>query len=49
MVGIVRRFLFNIRYVFYGHNVDIGGDEKGTRAWRYNWATLFLGDINTGT
>jgi hypothetical protein len=25
-----------------------GGDEKGS-AWRYNRATLFLGDINTGT
>jgi hypothetical protein len=31
----------------------VGGDEKGTQwkpsAWGYNWVTLFLGDINTGT
>jgi hypothetical protein len=23
----------------------VGGDEKETNAWGYNWATLFLGDI----
>jgi hypothetical protein len=28
---------------------DIGGDEKGTQCLGYNWATLFLGYINTGT
>jgi hypothetical protein len=27
----------------------VGGDEKEPSAWRYNRATLFLGDINTGT
>jgi hypothetical protein len=27
----------------------VGGDEKGLSAWRYKRATLFLGDINTGT
>jgi hypothetical protein len=27
----------------------VGGDEKGTQCLGYNWATLFLGDINTGT
>jgi hypothetical protein len=27
----------------------VGGDEKDPSAWGYNWATLFLGDINTGT
>jgi hypothetical protein len=27
----------------------VGGDEKGTSAWGYNWATLFLVDINRGT
>jgi hypothetical protein len=26
-----------------------GGDEKGTQYLGYNWATLFLGDINTRT
>jgi hypothetical protein len=25
------------------------GDEKGTQCLGYNWATLFPGDINTGT
>jgi hypothetical protein len=25
------------------------GDKKGTSAWGYNWVTLFLGDIYTGT
>jgi hypothetical protein len=25
------------------------GDKKGNSARGYNWATLFLGDINTGT
>jgi hypothetical protein len=25
------------------------GDGKGTQCREYNWATLFLGDINTGT
>jgi hypothetical protein len=27
----------------------VGGDEKEPSAWWYNWATLFLGVINTGT
>jgi hypothetical protein len=27
----------------------IGGDEKGNKCLGYNWAILFLGDINTGT
>jgi hypothetical protein len=27
----------------------VGGDEKERSAWRYNWATLLLGNINTGT
>jgi hypothetical protein len=27
----------------------VGGDEKEPSAWRYNRATLSLGDINTGT
>jgi hypothetical protein len=27
----------------------VGGDEKGTQCLGYNWATLFLGDINRGT
>jgi hypothetical protein len=27
----------------------VGGDEKGNQCLRYNWATLFVGDINTGT
>jgi hypothetical protein len=27
----------------------VGGNEKGTLTWWYNWATLFLGDINMGT
>jgi hypothetical protein len=27
----------------------VGGDEKGTQCLEYNRATLFLGDINTGT
>jgi hypothetical protein len=27
----------------------VGGDEKEPSAWGYNWATLFLRDINTGT
>jgi hypothetical protein len=27
----------------------VGGDEKEPNAWGYNWATLFLGDLNTGT
>jgi hypothetical protein len=27
----------------------IEGDEKGTRCLGVNWATLSLGDINTGT
>jgi hypothetical protein len=27
----------------------VGGDEKGTQCLGYNWATLFLGDINTGS
>jgi hypothetical protein len=26
----------------------VGGNEKGPSAWGYDWATLFLGDINTG-
>jgi hypothetical protein len=26
----------------------VGGDEKGTRAWGYNWATMFLGDFIRG-
>jgi hypothetical protein len=25
------------------------GDKKGTQCPGYNWASLFLGDINTGT
>jgi hypothetical protein len=28
---------------------DVGGDEMGTQCLEYNWATLFLEDINTGT
>jgi hypothetical protein len=27
----------------------LGGDEKEPSAWGYNWANLFLGDINTRT
>jgi hypothetical protein len=27
----------------------VGGYEKGTQCLGYNWATLFLWDINTGT
>jgi hypothetical protein len=27
----------------------VGGDEKGTQCLGYNWAALFLGDINKGT
>jgi hypothetical protein len=27
----------------------VEGDEKVTRRWEYNWATLSLGDITTGT
>jgi hypothetical protein len=27
----------------------VGGDEKGTQCMGCNWATLFLGDINTRT
>jgi hypothetical protein len=27
----------------------VGHDEKEPSAWGYNWATLFLRDINTGT
>jgi hypothetical protein len=27
----------------------VRGNEKGTQCWGYNWATVFLGDINTGT
>jgi hypothetical protein len=27
----------------------VGDDEKDPSAWGYNWATLFLGHINTGT
>jgi hypothetical protein len=27
----------------------VGGDEKGIQCLGYNLATLFLGDINTGT
>jgi hypothetical protein len=27
----------------------VGGDEREASAWGYNWANLFLGDINTGT
>jgi hypothetical protein len=25
----------------------VGGDERESNAWGYNWATQFLGDINT--
>jgi hypothetical protein len=38
-----------------GSNIDtitlrvVGGDEKELSAWGYNRATIFLGDINTGT
>jgi hypothetical protein len=28
---------------------EVEGDEKGTGAWGYNWGTLSLGHINTGT
>jgi hypothetical protein len=28
---------------------DVGGDEKESSASEYNWITMFLGDINTGT
>jgi hypothetical protein len=27
----------------------VGGEEREPSVWGYNWATLFLGDINTGT
>jgi hypothetical protein len=27
----------------------VGGDEKGTHCVGYNWATLFLGNVNKGT
>jgi hypothetical protein len=27
----------------------VEGDEKGNQCLGYNWATLFLGDINKGT
>jgi hypothetical protein len=27
----------------------VGGNEFERSAWEYNWAILFLGDINTGT
>jgi hypothetical protein len=27
----------------------VRGDEREPNAWEYNWATLFLGDINTAT
>jgi hypothetical protein len=27
----------------------VGGDEKEPSALGYNWATIFLGDINTGS
>jgi hypothetical protein len=27
----------------------VRGDKREPSAWGYNWATLFLGDINTGT
>jgi hypothetical protein len=27
----------------------VGGDEKGNHCLGYNWATLFLGDVNTAT
>jgi hypothetical protein len=27
----------------------VEGDKKKTSAWGFNWATLFLEDINTGT
>jgi hypothetical protein len=27
----------------------VGGDEKGPSSWGYNWATIFLGVIYTGT
>jgi hypothetical protein len=26
----------------------VGGEEKESNAWEFNWAILFLGDINTG-
>jgi hypothetical protein len=26
----------------------VGGDKEETSGWGYNWATLFLGDINRG-
>jgi hypothetical protein len=35
--------------VEYRSNANRRGDEKEPSAWGYNWATLFLGDINTGT
>jgi hypothetical protein len=27
----------------------VEGDEREPGAWGYNWATMSLGDINTGT
>jgi hypothetical protein len=27
----------------------VRGDENGTQCLRYNWVTLFMGDINTRT
>jgi hypothetical protein len=27
----------------------LAGDERGTQCLAYNWATLLLGDLNTGT
>jgi hypothetical protein len=31
MVEIIHGFFFNIRYVSYAYNGDIGGEEKGTQ------------------
>jgi hypothetical protein len=27
----------------------VGGDKREPSAWKYKWATLFVGGINTGT
>jgi hypothetical protein len=27
----------------------VGGNEREPSAWGFNWATLFMGDINMGT
>jgi hypothetical protein len=47
--------VFSVRPVEAGSNTFtvalrvVGGDERKPSSWGYNQATLFLGDINTGT